>query len=94
MPKDLKEIKTSFRCLIAGGGTGGHLFPGIAVAREVEARFVDNEILFIVGHKRMESGLLAHYGCRATCIDVEGLKGRGWRKGLSVMTKLPKSIFS
>ena len=93
MPKDLKEIKTSFRCLIAGGGTGGHLFPGIAVAREVEARFVDNEILFIVGHKRMESGLLAHYGCRATCIDVEGLKGRGWRKGLSVMAKLPKSIF-
>jgi UDP-N-acetylglucosamine--N-acetylmuramyl-(pentapeptide) pyrophosphoryl-undecaprenol N-acetylglucosamine transferase len=82
-----------FRCLIAGGGTGGHLFPGIAIARELEKRFEEKEILFVVGHRRMESGLLARYGYRVTSIDVEGLKGREWKKGFSVMVKLPKSIF-
>lgn len=93
MPDYSNKFETPFKCLIAGGGTGGHLFPGIAVAREVESRFENNEILFVVGHKRMESSLLAHYGYRPTCIDVEGLKGRGLKKGLSVMVRLPKSIF-
>ena len=85
--------KKPFRCIIAGGGTGGHLFPGIAIARELEKRFKEKEILFVVGHRKMESELLAQYGYRITSIDVEGLKGRGWKKGLSVMVKLPKSIF-
>jgi UDP-N-acetylglucosamine--N-acetylmuramyl-(pentapeptide) pyrophosphoryl-undecaprenol N-acetylglucosamine transferase len=89
---DIKS-KTPFRCLIAGGGTGGHLFPGIAIARELEKRFEEKEILFVVGHRRIESDLLARYGYRVTSIDVEGLKGRGWKKGFSVMVKLPKSIF-
>lgn len=89
---DIKS-KTPLRCLIAGGGTGGHLFPGIAIARELEKRFEEKEILFVVGHRRMESDLLARYGYRVTSIDVEGLKGRGWKKGFSVMVKLPKSIF-
>lgn len=85
--------KKPFKCLIAGGGTGGHLFPGIAIARELEKRFEEKEILFVVGHRKMESKLLAQHGYRITSIDVEGLKGRGWKKGFSVMVKLPKSIF-
>jgi len=93
IPKESTNPKTSFRCLIAGGGTGGHLFPGIAIARELEKRFEEKEILFVVGHRKMESDLLTRYGYRVTSIDVEGLKGRGWKKGFSVMVKLPKSIF-
>ena len=88
---DIKPQKP-FRCIIAGGGTGGHLFPGIAIARELEERHEEREILFVVGHRRMESNLLGQYGYRVTSIDVEGLKGRGWKKGFSVMVKLPKSI--
>ncbi len=93
IPKESTNPKTPLRCLIAGGGTGGHLFPGIAIARELEKRFEEKKILFVVGHRRMESELLAQYGYRVTSIDVEGLKGRGWKKGFSVMVKLPKSIF-
>lgn len=81
------------RCLIAGGGTGGHLFPGIAVAREVATRYPDAHIRFVVGHGRMESEILARYGYSVASIDVEGLKGRGVKKGMSVMVRLPKSIF-
>ncbi len=82
-----------FRIIIAGGGTGGHLFPGIAVARQLERMFGKTGILFVVGHKRIESEILSRYGYKVASIDVEGLKGRGWRKGLKVLIKLPKSIF-
>ena len=80
-------------CIIAGGGTGGHLFPGIAVARELERRFEGAAILFVVGRKRMESEILSRYGYQVSSIHVEGLKGRGWRKGLAVLVKLPKGLF-
>ena len=81
------------RFIIAGGGTGGHLFPGIAVARELEDRFGGAEILFVVGRKPMEKHILERYGYCSVPIRVEGLKGRGWKKGLGVMSGLPRSLF-
>jgi len=82
-----------FPCIIAGGGTGGHLFPGIAVAREIERRVKRAQILFVVGLKRMESEILSGYGYRVAPIHVEGLKGRGLKRGVVVMLMLPKSLF-
>ncbi|MBW2144490.1 MAG: undecaprenyldiphospho-muramoylpentapeptide beta-N-acetylglucosaminyltransferase, partial [Deltaproteobacteria bacterium] len=79
--------------VIAGGGTGGHLFPGIAVARELEKRFEGPEILFVVGRQRMEAEILSRYGYRVESISVEGIKGRGWKKALAVLFRLPKSFF-
>ncbi|MBW2028460.1 MAG: undecaprenyldiphospho-muramoylpentapeptide beta-N-acetylglucosaminyltransferase [Deltaproteobacteria bacterium] len=81
------------RLIIAGGGTGGHLFPGIAVAEEVSRRFRDSEILFITGRRRMESRILSREGFRQSSIAIEGLKGRGWRGMLGTIMKLPKSFF-
>ncbi len=78
--------------IIAGGGTGGHLFPGIAIARELEKRFKNAGILFVVGRRRMESDILSRYRYKVKRIDVEGIKGRGWIKGLSVVLRLPGSI--
>ena len=83
----------TLRVIIAGGGTGGHLFPGIAVARELEKRFENLEILFVIGRQRMESEILSRYGYKVESISVEGMKGRGWKKGLSVIAGLPKSFF-
>ena len=88
-----KDGTREFRIIIAGGGTGGHLFPGIAVARELEARFEKTGVLFVVGRKRIESEILSRYGYKVASIDVEGLKGSGWRKGFKVLFKLPKSVF-
>ena len=81
------------RFIIAGGGTGGHLFPGIAIARELEGRFEKTEILFVVGRKKMEAKILASYGYPVSSIHVEGLKGRGWKNGLAVLVKLPTALF-
>ncbi len=82
-----------FRAIIAGGGTGGHLFPGIAVAREMEKRFDRTRIVFIVGHRKMEVNILDKYGYEKQSIDVEGLKGRSLFRGAGVMVRLPKGFY-
>ncbi|SPD73629.1 UDP-N-acetylglucosamine--N-acetylmuramyl-(pentapeptide) pyrophosphoryl-undecaprenol N-acetylglucosamine transferase [uncultured Desulfobacterium sp.] len=86
-------ISGDFNCIIAGGGTGGHLFPGIAVAKELEKRSDRARILFVVGRNRMEAEILSRYGYEVRSISVEGIKGRGWKKGLGVLLGLPKSFF-
>ena len=87
-----RRVEQEFRIIIAGGGTGGHLFPGIAVAGEIRSRYENAGILFVVGRKRMETGILSHYGFRTESIDIQGLKGQGWKKGLHVLIRIPRSI--
>lgn len=77
---------------MAGGGTGGHLFPGVAVAKEISRRFKRAEVLFVTGKRRMESEVLRKAGFRQTSIAVEGMKGRGLLKGALVAFKLPWSL--
>ena len=80
------------RAVIAGGGTGGHLFPGLAIAREIEKRYRGANIIFITGRRKMESEILSRSGFHQIPIEVEGLKGRGWKKGITVLSKLPYSF--
>ena len=79
--------------IVAGGGTGGHLFPGVAVAREMVSRFEQAQILFVTGRRRIESEILERSGFMQTSISIEGIKGRGWKKGAGVIMKLPLSLF-
>ena len=88
-----RGMMPGFRLAIAGGGTGGHLFPGIAVAKALKTRMEDAKVLFVVGRRRMETDILSRAGFEAVSIDVEGIKGRGWKKGLPVIFRLPKSLF-
>ena len=44
----------ALRVIISGGGTGGHIYPAIAIANELKARNEDTEILFVGAHDRME----------------------------------------
>lgn len=81
------------RCIIAGGGTGGHLFPGIAVAKALQETAGEVRVLFVVGRRQMEFEIPARYGYPAVSIDVEGLKGRGWKNGLRVMIGLPQTFW-
>lgn len=78
--------------MIAGGGTGGHLFPGLAVAREIKKRCERAKILFVTGTKRMESEIIRGSYFDQASIAVEGMKGRGWRGALGLL-KLPWSLF-
>jgi UDP-N-acetylglucosamine--N-acetylmuramyl-(pentapeptide) pyrophosphoryl-undecaprenol N-acetylglucosamine transferase len=64
------------RLLIAGGGTGGHLFPGIAVAEEFLARNSANEVLFVGTERGIEARLLPRLGYRLQAISASGVKGQ------------------
>jgi len=64
------------RLVVAGGGTGGHLFPGIAVAEEFLAREKGNEVLFIGTEKGIEARVLPRLGFRLEFIASAGIRGK------------------
>jgi len=70
------------RLIIAGGGTGGHLFPGIAVAEEFLARGPENEVLFVGTSHGIEARLLPRLGYPLALISASGMKGLGTTKKL------------
>jgi UDP-N-acetylglucosamine--N-acetylmuramyl-(pentapeptide) pyrophosphoryl-undecaprenol N-acetylglucosamine transferase len=66
------------RAIIAGGGTGGHLFPGIAVAREIQRRDKTAEVLFVGAEQGIEARLVPQEGFPLRCLPAGSLKGVGW----------------
>lgn len=80
------------RVLIAAGGTGGHLYPGIAVAQEFKRLFKDAEILFAGTSRGLEGKVLHREGFAFQVIRVEGLIGRGIIRSLKALMLLPLSL--
>ena len=64
------------RVVIAGGGTGGHLYPGIAVARELLARRPDATVTFAGTARGIESKVIPREGFQLDLLRSAGLKGR------------------
>lgn len=81
------------RLIMAGGGTGGHLFPGLAVAREFQRRDPMIEILFIGTKQGIESRIVPREGFRLETIPIRGLKGRGLRGLAEALHGLPLSLW-
>jgi UDP-N-acetylglucosamine--N-acetylmuramyl-(pentapeptide) pyrophosphoryl-undecaprenol N-acetylglucosamine transferase len=81
------------RLVIAGGGTGGHLFPGIAVAQEFAERDKHNRVLFINAGRSLEKRVLSELGWPSQTIAIEGIKGRGRWHQLVAASKIPKAIW-
>lgn len=81
------------RIVIAGGGTGGHLFPGIAVAEEFLKRDPQSLVIFIGTKRGIEHRLLGPLGYELKEIDVEGLKGRGVTALIKGMYAIPNSMW-
>jgi len=65
------------KLLIAGGGTGGHLFPGIAVAEEFLARDPQNEVLFVGTDHGIEARAVPAAGYRLETVSAAGIRGKG-----------------
>lgn len=81
---------TTLRVLIAGGGTGGHLFPGIAVAEEIRAR--GGEVSFVGTARGIEARVLPSLGLPLDLIHVHGLVRTGWRERLRFLFEAPASL--
>ncbi|MFO7557521.1 MAG: undecaprenyldiphospho-muramoylpentapeptide beta-N-acetylglucosaminyltransferase [Desulfobacterales bacterium] len=88
-----KEVVSPFNILIAGGGTGGHLFPGIAIAEALMERDQNNRLLFVNTGNKFERSALQMKGFDLETITAEGIKGRGLWMKLKSASKLPKGIF-
>jgi len=82
------------RMLIAGGGTGGHLFPGIALAEEVTTRHPDNRVLFVGTTRGLEARVVPAAGFALETIQVRGLKGVGPLRALQALVLLPLSFLA
>jgi len=82
----------ALRIIIAGGGTGGHLFPGVAIAQEFMARNPRNQVLFISTGNPMERSVLAKAGFSLKTIKAEGIKGRGIFNQVVSVLKIPRAI--
>ena len=81
------------RIIIAGGGTGGHLFPGIAIAEEFNGRGAENEVLFVGTEKGIEARVLPKLGWPVRFISAEGIKGKGVLSKIRALYKLIPGFF-
>jgi len=79
------------RVLVAGGGTGGHLFPGIAVVEELRRRLPGVEVLFVGTERGIETRVLPELGERLETIDVRPLVGRSGGELARNLLGLPRA---
>ncbi len=89
----MEKGEKKLNVIIAGGGTGGHLFPGIAVAKEISKRFHGSNILFVTAGRDLETRILKRAGFSQESIAVEGIKGKGVLGSIRSLFKLPLSLF-
>ncbi len=81
-----------FRMMVTGGGTGGHLFPGIALAEAVQRKLPGSEVLFVGTERLIDQQVLAGRSFQVTAIRSRALKGRGLVGKLLGVLQVPFSI--
>jgi UDP-N-acetylglucosamine--N-acetylmuramyl-(pentapeptide) pyrophosphoryl-undecaprenol N-acetylglucosamine transferase len=84
--------KTPYRLIISGGGTGGHIFPAIAIANTFKDRFPDADILFVGAQDRMEMEKVPAAGYRITGLPVSGFDRTHLLNNFKVIARLLNSL--
>ncbi len=80
------------RLLIAGGGTGGHLFPALAVARGLRGHAPDAEVLFVGTERGIEARVIPESEFPIRFITARGLRGKGVLNALRGSVEIPRAI--
>lgn len=83
----------SIKIIIAGGGTGGHIFPAIAIANALRAQLSDVELLFVGAKGKMEMEKVPLHGYNIEGIDIAGFHRGSLLKNTGLPFKLLKSFF-
>lgn len=85
----MKELK---KIVISGGGTGGHIFPALAIANEIKKRNPQAEILFVGAEGKMEMEKVPAAGYKIVGLPIVGLQRKLTLKNLALPFKLLKSL--
>lgn len=75
--------------MIAGGGTGGHIYPAIAIAQEWMARDSKRKVIFVGTERGLEKTIVPKAGFPLDLISVGGLKGKGIGDTIKSLCRLP-----
>lgn len=101
VPSSLEQSETALRFLMVAGGTGGHIFPSLAVAEELRARgarlarFGTRYVIEFLGTKRpLEARLIPGAGFPLRTIDAAGLKGIHGLRGIRNLMVLPRTALA
>lgn len=81
------------KVLIAAGGTGGHIYPGISLAKEIIRRNPDSEVLFVGTSRGLENRIIPENGFQLSLINSAGLKKVGFVGKLKGLSILPRSLY-
>jgi UDP-N-acetylglucosamine--N-acetylmuramyl-(pentapeptide) pyrophosphoryl-undecaprenol N-acetylglucosamine transferase len=81
------------RVIISGGGTGGHIFPAVAIASEIKHRHTDAKILFVGAQGKMEMEKVPKAGYSIVGLPIAGFNRSNMLANLSLPFKMIKSFF-
>src|SRR6476646_7366854 len=83
---------SSLRIIVAGGGTGGHVFPAIAIANAIKQTRPDTQFLFVGAKGKMEMEKVPQAGFKIEGLDIAGFNRGSLFKNISLPAKLVKSF--
>ncbi len=85
--------EAGLRIIIAGGGTGGHIFPAVAIANAIKHMQPDADILFVGAKGKMEMEKVPQAGYKIEGLDIAGFNRSSLIKNIGLPLKLIKSFF-
>ena len=85
---------SKYKIILSGGGTGGHIYPAIAIANELKSRFPDAEFLFVGAKDRMEMEKVPQAGYNIKGLWISGIQRKLTLKNLSFPIKVTSSLLN
>ena len=85
-------MSKKLKILLSGGGTGGHIFPAVAIAQEIQKRFPDAEFLFIGANGKMEMEKVPQAGFKIEGLNIAGFDRGNLLKNLGLPLKVISSL--
>lgn len=84
--------KSNIRVIISGGGTGGHVFPAIAIANAIKRRNSQAEILFVGAEDKMEMQAVPNAGYKIKALPIQGFQRKISFQNIKLIFNLIKSL--
>lgn len=88
-----EETTRHIRLIVTGGGTGGHLFPGISLAQAMMLADPGSEVLFIGTERKIDKTALSNLGFATRSIKSQGIKGKSFFAVLKALLQQPLALW-